>query len=425
MRENNKRKNRLWIMNIDHALDRHTAEKGFSNILTKYMMLVDPMDKFIVPPNIDQSSLSYVTKTKNLDPSEEWVMRLTKTSDPFDTVDSIINNTDVMSNLKELAATNRYFIEPYIPSLKLLALSNMVGIPLSDSGRSALKNGDCIKLNDKYVFKKLSEELGVKVVDYNLAFNKDELIYFISTMGERFDRLIIKKTFSTGGYGNLNGTSDELLKMINGWYNPQELVIIEPFINIDETLGSLIYVGKDQYQLIGIDKQNIKDGGWKGCDYPYYCKQASPLIEKLSARYAEYMLENKLEGYLNLDWAVVRENNDGIELYALESNYRYNGFSFVLDVAKGLFGLDHDRAFISYDSWYELSPKIKDDLTLLDMIDKINHLFKNSNKGGAVCTNMPKRNKVELMLVADNYNAMSELKNLTRSFIGLQPKECL
>lgn len=417
MHKDHNRKNRLWIMNIDHALDKHTTNKGFLNILTKYMMLVEPNDKFIVLPNIGKESLSYVTKTRKLIFTEDWAIQLKNISNPFDTIDSIMNDSNAVSKLKELSSTNSYFIEPYIPSLKLLTLSNVLGIPLSESGYSALENNNYIKLNDKYLFKKLSEELGVRTINYSLASTKDELNALIKSVGKKYNKLIIKKTFSTGGYGNLCGKPNELISLIDDWYHHDELVLVEPFVDIEETLGSLAYVDKEQYHFIGIDKQNIKAGGWKGCEYPYFSEPVSSLVEELTIRYAKYMLKNGIEGYLNLDWAVVRENGE-IVLYALENNYRYNGFSFVLDLAKKVFGLCPKDAVISYDSWYELSSIIKDNEALSSKIDHINRLFSESNVGGAVRTNMLKQNKVELMLVTNSQQSMGILKDLTRSLLA-------
>jgi hypothetical protein len=411
------KKKRLWIMNMEHALDNYldasrVLEKGFM----RYTMLVEQGDLFVTLPNTNRDFLEYVSCIKKLGKVEDWAIQLNELSNPCDIVDSIMRDSLVVSILKKIAQNDDYFIEPYIASSKLKVLSDFLGIPLAGHVCSAFKDENYIKLNDKKFFKDLSKKLDIDTTKYFFASNKEELTLLIKKISSEYSKLIIKKTFSAGGFGNLIGSPFELISLLETWGEKEGCFLVEPFLNMQDVLGSLLFVSKNNYEFMFLDKQIFKDHIWSGCSYPYANKDICNEIEKYNAIYAKYMLDQGLEGYINIDWGLIRE--DGVnKIYALEANYRYNGFLFVLDVAKNVFGLDYQKVNVFYDNYYKVRSNIKKMNHLLVLLEKINSIFSVSNKGGVISTNIPVRGEVGLMMVAETKTGMKNLMDLSKSVL--------
>jgi len=155
----------------------------------------------------------------------------------------------------------------------------------------------------------------------------------IKDLSIKYEKIFIKKTYYGGGLGNLYGNSSFILEKLKNFYNNGK-ILIEPFLNIEKTYGSLCEIREEKIHFLGIDIQISENGKWKGFDFPAKSKKDITFIKNKSLILANFLKRKGIYGIANFDW--LKEKKTG-KIYALECNLRNNGFYFILDFARRYF----------------------------------------------------------------------------------------
>ncbi|HNV69651.1 MAG TPA: hypothetical protein PKO06_08145, partial [Candidatus Ozemobacteraceae bacterium] len=141
---------------------------------------------------------------------------------------------------------------------------------------------------------------------------------------------------SGGGLGNLAGAFDELMFLLPDFYQGGR-VVVEPMMDFTATLGTLVQIEDSGCRFEGIDQQMIEDSGWVGFRYPWSEQPVADRLRELSLRIGQEAHQMGARGYLNLDWGIL-DGGGELKIHALESNFRHNGLSHLLDLRRRYFG---------------------------------------------------------------------------------------
>ncbi|HNW36885.1 MAG TPA: hypothetical protein PKM25_18235, partial [Candidatus Ozemobacteraceae bacterium] len=213
------------------------------------------------------------------------------------------------------------------------------------------------QLNDKLECKRIAGHLGIETIPGISADDLPGLRRAIRDASQFYDgELMLRKVQSAGGVGNLSGRPDELLAAVHGWYADGS-VLIEPRLDLEETLGSLVDIERDGPRFVGIDSQILENGGWVGFRYPFADSDITQNIYEYSQAYGRAAHQLGARGYLNLDWGVIREADGTRRVILIECNFRHNGFSHIIDLGTRLTGLSGEMLHARFLATLPVKPE--------------------------------------------------------------------
>jgi len=364
----------------------------------RYLLRANPGDIVIVPDQVPQDFLEYAKKLKKLPHESRWLVVTGRNRGRYCAATALLANRAALRRLKSLLTKNHVFT-PYMQTAKALALAQKLGVKCAGSSPEALKAGLAAAVNNKHLFKQTCRALGVPVLPDYLCACRESLSRAISRMGEGGRRVIVKKTVSGGGYGNLSGTANELLSRLHVWHQDGQ-ALVEPHLGDETVVGSLVEMNEGSCHFIGLDRQLCEDDAWRGCRYPYAGRGAA-LIKKHSLALARHFRAQGLRGQLNLDWF---DTNRGI--FAIECNFRDNGFGYTLELARDIFGLAPRKAAIRYWAALKLNKKSRSLQPVLKNIGKL----PSGRHCGAVLCGKPRAGKTDLLLAARDKKELARLE---------------
>ncbi|MCL2164334.1 MAG: hypothetical protein FWH55_08080 [Oscillospiraceae bacterium] len=328
---------KIWLPNFEDVALQSDPTYGatFSpEMLSQYycrsLFWLSPNDKIVLPCSIDLDYANYVAQLCGFHRNSSWLLQTTYSgARKFNLSNSILLNDEVLTQLRKLAGTECYTVEPYIESTYVSALCKSIRIPLTHTSTELVESGLIDRLNDKVFFKELSNMLGIRTVSSRHFYEKESLLTYLGDLG--LEKICIKKAFHSGGRGNIVGEAQKVIEQLALWYECGA-ILVEPYIEFIEVVGSLAYLTEQECTFLGVDLHISEGGCWKGFSYPYHDTETANTIETLTMLYAERIHRMGVRGYLNVDWGISR---DGI--YALEINMRHNGFWAALSLGTRFF----------------------------------------------------------------------------------------
>ena len=337
---------RIWLINLEEVLAQRPSREHLCQQFCRYMHLVKPGDLFIRSLDVPSVYMDYLLALRELPPASEWLLKV-DFHIPYSICDCIQRDRKLMDTLFQLGKSGEYVLEAYIDSPAVVQLSQKTGIPYAGS-----KEGLTIKLNNKKYFREMSGELGIEVAPGFSAGNLEEVESAVKKIClNSHSRAIIKKSVSGGGFGNLAGGREELLSHLPDLIDGGEYVV-ERLLDLEHTVGSLSLIGDDDYTFEGLDCQMIQDFSWRGCSYPFEHNGVGREIEASCRKYADLIYELGGRGILNIDWGLERQKDGKLKVFALEINFRHNGFNFIMQAARDCFDIAaEDLNLIYYDNF--------------------------------------------------------------------------
>lgn len=338
---------KVWFPNIEEIAvsDDPHYEAAFvprvKHYYPRYLYWLNPGDYLVAAEDIEPDFARYVAKISGLSQDLKWILHPQANVKPFTLAETVLKDPILMTTLRQFAKAGEFLLESYIESPRMVDLSQACGIPIKQTDAKHIKEGLIGRLNDKTYFKTLSREVGVEPVPGEVAQHLNDIPGMVRKYGQN-GRAVIKKGLHGGGLGNLAGTPDEIISILPQWYH-QGPIVVEPFQDFTEIIGSLVWISDDGFRYIGCDVQISENGKWRGFRYPHPEPEKREIVEARSLRYAEALHKMGARGYLNLDWGVTE---DGI--LALEANVRHNGFGHILDYARRYFGERSENLHILY-----------------------------------------------------------------------------
>lgn len=356
---------RLWVLNIDDVVPR--ADVHYRSVFLpkagrlplRFLFCIRPGDAMVCQSEIPAGFLRYVRGVNDLPPPESWLLRTRKEDRPYSVVGSVMADPGLLSKLKEMGRSGGWRLEPFIESPTVGVLSRAAGIPMGGSRTSRILDGTILKLNDKGYFKSLARLLDIETTPGYLAGDLESLRACIEQVSrENGDRIILRKARHAGGMGNLSGKREELLRRIPTWYNGGD-VLVERWLDLEQTAGSLVVIGEDASRFAGVDIQLFAHGHWSGFAFPHPDRRLTKDIREKSLRIAEVLYRKNVRGELNVDWGIVKGPGGRLRPVALESNFRHNGFGYLLRFADDYFGRKARSLRIRYMEDFRLRPGLR------------------------------------------------------------------
>lgn len=401
----------IWIHNADEIGVLECVDCIYDS---KYLWRLQNNDIFFLRCSIDAFYLNYIKRVKGLN-EDCKICSINRLKNESTLVESILCNQKILLELYLLNKSNSYEFNPYFQSKAIHDLFKSTGIDMKFTSYDLVNVGLIKQLNSKTFFKKLCNQAEVDCVPPQKGFvssDFDEICSLIDRVaGMNNDKVFLKKAFSGGGHGNKGGTSSYLKKYLSAWLSPGEEVMVEYLCDFDVIVGSLIDIKEDSINFIGLDKQIINDFKWYGLTYPYEDNQEGEIVRSNSMKLAEVIYRTGARGPLNLDFGIIKNNNIPI-VYALEANFRDNGFGLLLEV------LSDRNKCLHYNHRYSLSNYANFD----DIYDKIKSITLNQEsilisdtkkKNGVIIVDINMSVKTfGLAIVGSNFNEISEIKKL-------------
>ena len=329
---------KLWLPNIEEVLPENDINYSpvfvpkTLEILPRFLLCLERGDAIITPKTVDPDFTAYIAGLSGLGRPSSWLLGTSGRSDPYSLVETALSDRTLMARLRAMGSKGGWTLEPFIESPRAVRLSRQTGIPTDKTHPSLVFNGVITKLNDKGHFKDLARDLGVRTPGGYLAESMPALEKAIELVSKQNnDRVMLRKTLYGGGLGNMAGSRAELISKIYVWYNGGR-ILIEPFLDITSVAGSLACITNEGVEFAGVDAQTFRDGKWTGFDFPHNDGTASAEIKRLTLLIAWAVREKGARGHINIDWAITSGEPD--RPFALECNFRNNGFAYVLDFAR-------------------------------------------------------------------------------------------
>lgn len=415
---------KIWLINLEEVIGHRRLDRLLSKHFGRYMLLMDPGDLIISPFDLSDYFLEYASSLRSLSPDYEWIIKPESITEPYYLTDAIIADKDVMNYLRTLSRSGEYYFNPFYESRKILELSEETGIPVKGTPVNLVGEGLIRKLNEKVYFKELSAQLNIKTIPGRTANGIEELKEAIGQFCKTpEDRAIVKKSFSGGGYGNFAGTGEFLQKAMEENIEDGDY-LIEPLLNLETTVGSMVVVGDEGFEYLGCNTQIIGDYGWIGCRYPFENAELSHQVREMSERYAHEVYGMGARGLLNLDWGLEKSEDGNYVMYALEINLRRNGLNYVLQAAKNCFDFRYDSSHLLYYSDFRVSPGIRNFGDLLKRTANIRVngkkcLISKDFKGeGIIFTTPLIDNKVGLLIAGESAEFTAITDKLVKKELG-------
>lgn len=339
---------KLLVANVEEALPRddllfsYYYDRKSAGMFARFLSELHPGDMLVVPWPLKADFCEYMDRLIGLGRGSDYVVD-TGITDSRLLVDAVLANECAMRILRERCQAPDWRIEAFIETPSVVKLAEALGVPLRGTAAGLIKSGLIENLNDKLYFKKMAEAAGIPVVPGHAARNAAELRAELFGWGRRFDRVMLRKTKYAGGAGNLAGPPRLLQAEIRDWYN-SGTVMIEPFLSITEVAGSLVSIGDDGTEFLGVDRQIFEKGGWCGFTAPFRTPGAEKAYREFNVeavregamRLAVIAQKSGARGLMNLDWAFAAGQHG--QPLVLECNFRRNGFGYVAEFAKSYFG---------------------------------------------------------------------------------------
>ncbi len=407
-------KQKIWIMNFEEVYGGGISDRLYFDFY-RHIICSNPGDIFLSSIKIPVDFINYMCTVKGVHNDKSRIIRIDKVCNPYYLCDSIFLNKSVVHLLKKLSLTGKFCFSPFCATKKVSLLSKYFGIPIYGKYN---RNINVVKnYNNKKIFKEISKEIGVETIHGFSAKEKNKIINVVEEICKNStDQAILKKTNCDGKNSNLYGEKSYLLKNIDSWIgNYKEDVIIEKYIQFIEVCGSLVSINDSGYKFLGIDSQIIQNCIWEGCAIPFNTKKFEKEIKKKSILYAKKIYESGGRGFLNLDWAIGFNDKGSLKCYALEANYRYNGFQLVLDIIKSCYKNVVKNYFAVYYKSYPISREIN---SFTDIFKRAKNIIVNktlamitnaAQRKGIIFTSCPFQNKISLIIVG---KTKSYIKNV-------------
>jgi hypothetical protein len=335
---------RLWLANVDEVWSPRTSERDahvfdkVSAMTARFLFCLQSGDALLLPSEVPADFLRFVSGVQGFRAGETQVFHPAIRSKPYYLVNSTLADASLMQQLKNLVTGGDWTVEPYIESARVLALADALGIPAARSGRERIMDGLSEFINSKLCFKNHLRKMQIPVVEGLKARSAEalkEAIMQLSASG--FNHLMLRKALGGGGMSNLSGTPHELVLQIPAFYQGGA-VLVEPFLDLSATLGSLVEINENGLVYRGVDAQLIENGGWVGFSYPCPADCLTKQIEEWTLQIADSFRQMGALGYVNVDWGVLAGEDGVSSLVALECNFRHNGLSHVLDLTRRFAG---------------------------------------------------------------------------------------
>jgi len=390
---------KIWIPNIEEILELGESQEyllleKMSSMMPGFLVSLKEGDVFVSPSIIGKDFVAYLERLMGFTKSIK-IIECTNRMKPFRLVEAILSDTEIISELKRIVTNGEWAVQAYYDSPLIHKLAAELNISPGQNADENVVKTLIPAINNKYRFKLLMAELGIATVNGVFAGCRRELSAAVKKMSVVDQPIMVRKCVSGGGLGNLALAVPEDYEKLEHWYHDSE-VLVEPYLNIAQTLGSLAVVTEDGCRFLGIDEQLLEGSRWIGFRYPCNSKH-NETIENGTLKLAEFVRANGGYGYINIDWAVTVEG----ECLALECNYRQNGFSRVLNLATRLLGERARGMHIIYCesiscrdgcSFQELSER----LSLVEIQGKKVLIDTPGMKSGAVMVSPPSRGRVAL-----------------------------
>jgi hypothetical protein len=123
-------------------------------------------------------------------------------------------------------------------------------------------------------------------------------------------------------------------------------------------------------------------------------------------RYARHFRENGARGYVNLDWGIKKNR----EIMAIECNFRLNGFSHIIEIAKSCFGFSRGKTKIKFLSAFPANGRT----SVFSAADELNGKF----QGRVLPLGVPNRGLVPVFLAAGNEADLEEIHTETEIYFN-------
>ncbi|MFA6584758.1 MAG: hypothetical protein WCS77_10715 [Elusimicrobiaceae bacterium] len=397
---------RVWLINLEDTIGPEHAGHILDSYLLRYLPLVRGGDCFITPHKLNPDFVNYIRRIRNLPEPETWLTVLDSVSELYSLCASVRKNENVLKHLRRLGATGEYALHPFIQTAGALQLAQDCGLHWTGTAPGAVKNGYPLLLNDKAHFKEVSKTLGINAIPGFIENTPDGIKKSAHELAGGTNRqIIIKKAFSGGGYGNYAGTLDHVLSYAAQWHKG-ETVLVEPYEDFATVCGTLAEITEDGCFFLGTDKQLIHNAAWRGCEYPFGNKALNSELKELSLRYARHFRENGARGYVNLDWGIKKNR----EIMAIECNFRLNGFSHIIEIAKSCFGFSRGKTKIKFLSAFPANGRT----SVFSAADELNGKF----QGRVLPLGVPNRGLVPVFLAAGNEADLEEIHTETEIYFN-------
>lgn len=332
---------KIWLPNVEEIGRPLMANdtRNYNSAVQKYLWLLEEGDLFILPCGVSPDFLDYLIKIKGLKTRPEiLVPEKSYPGQPF--MESLLQDRVIIQKLQKIGQEKSHHgvvLCPYIATLSTLTLSKVTAIPLVNTYQdqrylSFIESNGVMNFNCKSHIKKECQLLGIPFIAGESASSVKELEVTLLKMMTESNLLIIKKAYAGGGLGNFmlpaNGlTLHERLQVALGWYIEQcyqdEIVVVEPYLNFLQIVGSLSVISKEFQQYHGIDLQIIRNNGWSGVLLPFRNRWEEE-IKRSTLILGEKIRALGGRGLLNLDFGIT-ENGPVL----IESNFRLNGFYLI------------------------------------------------------------------------------------------------
>lgn len=401
---------KLWLPNKEDAFFGLNTYPTI-NHTSKYIWSVGKNDIFISPIPIQKELLEYIGKIKGFDLIDR-IVTLEKFSAPYSIVESLLSHPERMKHIKQLTQKGDWQLEPYIQSKPAVKLSKALDIPINGTADNLILSGLTEALNCKSDFKNLCRRIGIQTVPGYLANNLEELQDAIDQVSrENNDRIILKKSKALGGRGNRVGNKDSLKQNLEQWYSQNEKVVVEHFLDFEESIGALAIAKKLKAEFIDINKHIIQNYLWKGFQYPFK-HLLNTLIKEKTLTFAKHVQHEGGRGFINIDYGICKG-----QIYALECNFRHTGFSFLYDT---FLNSHQAKRNLCYLDGLPLSKK-EDFLSLKNKLQKISYkgqpvfIDKPEQNQGLIIINMtPDANTYGAAVYSDNAEYVRDVFNLVQ-----------
>jgi hypothetical protein len=409
---------RVWLVNLEEVLAQRPSREHLCQQFCRYLHMVKPGDLFIHSLDLPRDYVEYVRRMRKLPDPQEWLLKI-DFHIPYSICDCIQRNRKVMDILGQAGRKSEYVLEPYIDSPSVVELSAKTGVQYA-----GLRKGLTKKLNDKSYFREISAELGIDIAPGFSARTQEELAIAVKELcPNSTDRAILKKTFSGGGFGNLAGSRDELLAAIPYWFDGSEYVV-EKLLNLEITVGAVGEIRDDEFVFDGLDCQIIENFGWRGCSFPFKLEGVSQEIEKRCRQYADRFHEQGARGFLNIDWGLERQANGELKIFAIEINFRHNGFSFALNLAREYFVLPADDLNLLFYYQFEVGDRFRNFAQLVELAERVKldgvSVFSRQGglRNGFVFVNPLKEGVVGLLIAGESRVKIDSIETEIKAAIG-------
>jgi hypothetical protein len=318
---------KIWLLNTEETQSNH-ATFHMSPNLVKNIWNIEKYDIFIIPFKVDPDLWHYINKVKQLANTAQ-IITVNNCSKPYFLVDSIINDKKLLSLLKKLGKEKKWQFEPHIQTKKIVALAKLTGIDFQQTDHQLIENGLIEDLNCKAHFKSLGKKINLNTPTGVVFSDLDNLLTHLKKLkANDFKKIILKKTKAAGGFGNLSGKKNALLRILPNWLRPNDKIIIEEFIPLEKTIGALVAISDQEIKFIGADQQIIEQHLWRGLQYPLENKKLFVMVKEKSLALAKIVQQLGARGWLNIDFGIAQKDK---KLFGLEINFRHNAFSILVN----------------------------------------------------------------------------------------------